>query len=91
MSKLIWSATKLYIAGIFKYNVKLNISNILNTIKDMGDYLFPIKKITNKFDFLLHMAATSAKETFNGETDTNKTKTLFNGAKNIMNLIKNFE
>ena len=49
MSKLIWSATKLYIAGIFKYNVKLNISNILNTIKDMGDYLFPIKKITNKF------------------------------------------
>ena len=32
------------------------------------------------------MAATSARETFNGETDTNKTKTLFNGTKNIMQI-----
>ena len=32
-----------------KYNVKLNLQNILNTIKAMGEYLFPIKKITNKF------------------------------------------
>tara|TARA_B110000003_G_scaffold168842_1_gene168751 strand:- start:1150 stop:2184 length:1035 start_codon:yes stop_codon:yes gene_type:complete len=45
-----------------------------------------LKKINNKFDFLLHMAATSARETFNGETDTNKTKTLFNGTKNIMQI-----
>tara|TARA_B100000965_G_C19389028_1_gene668104 strand:- start:81 stop:710 length:630 start_codon:yes stop_codon:yes gene_type:complete len=29
--------------------VKLNLQNILNTIKAMGEYLFPIKKITNKF------------------------------------------
>ena len=32
-----------------KYNVKLNLQNILNTIKAMGEYLFPIKKITGKF------------------------------------------
>lgn len=35
--------------GIFIYNVKLNLINILDTLKDMGDYLFPIKKFTNKF------------------------------------------
>jgi hypothetical protein len=29
--------------------VKLNLLNIINTLKDMQDYLFPIKKITNKF------------------------------------------
>ena len=45
-----------------------------------------LKKINHKFDFLLHMAATSATETFNGETDANKTSTLFNGAKNIMEI-----
>jgi hypothetical protein len=49
MSKPDWSATKLYITRIFKYNVKLNLLNIINTLKDMGDYVFPIKKITNKF------------------------------------------
>ena len=27
----------------------MNLTNILNTLKDMGDYLFPLKKITNKF------------------------------------------
>ena len=32
-----------------KYNVKLNLQNILDTIKAMGEYLFPIKKITGKF------------------------------------------
>jgi len=48
--------------------------------------ILDLKKINHKFDFLLHMAATSAKETFNGETDANKTKTLFNGAKNIMEI-----
>ena len=48
--------------------------------------ILDLKSINHQFDFLLHMAATSAKETFNGETDTNKTKTLFNGAKNIMNI-----
>ena len=35
--------------GIIKYNVKLNFKNIINTIKVMGEYIFPIKKITNKF------------------------------------------
>ena len=49
MSKPDWNATKPYITRIFKYNVKLNLINILNTLKDMGDYVFPIKKITNKF------------------------------------------
>jgi hypothetical protein len=29
--------------------VKLNLENIINTLKDMRDYVFPIKKITNKF------------------------------------------
>ena len=29
--------------------MKLNLLNIINTLKDMGDYLFPIKKFTNKF------------------------------------------
>jgi hypothetical protein len=29
--------------------VKLNLENILNTLKAMGEYLFPIKKITGKF------------------------------------------
>ena len=48
--------------------------------------ILDLKKINHKFDFLLHMAATSAIETFNGETDTNKTRTLFNGAKNIMEI-----
>ena len=48
--------------------------------------ILDLKKINHKFDFLLHMAATSAKETFNGETDANKTKTLSNGAKNIMDI-----
>jgi hypothetical protein len=27
----------------------LNLKNIINTLKDMKDYVFPIKKITNKF------------------------------------------
>ena len=49
--------------------------------------ILDLKKITNKFDFLLHMAATSAEETFNGESDLNKTRTLFNGAKNIMEIV----
>ena len=29
--------------------MKLNLKNIINTLKDMKDYVFPIKKITNKF------------------------------------------
>tara|TARA_B100001250_G_scaffold277524_1_gene240004 strand:+ start:124 stop:753 length:630 start_codon:yes stop_codon:yes gene_type:complete len=29
--------------------VRLNIKNILETMKIMGEYLFPLKKITNKF------------------------------------------
>ena len=29
--------------------MKLNLINILNTLKDVKDYVFPIKKITNKF------------------------------------------
>jgi len=29
--------------------VKLNLKNILNTLLDIRDYVFPIKKITNKF------------------------------------------
>jgi hypothetical protein len=29
--------------------VKLNLKNIINTLKDMQNYVFPIKKITNKF------------------------------------------
>ena len=29
--------------------MKLNLENIINTLKDMRDYIFPVKKITNKF------------------------------------------
>jgi len=29
--------------------VKLNLKNIINTLADVRDYVFPIKKITNKF------------------------------------------
>jgi hypothetical protein len=29
--------------------VKLNLKNIINTLRDVRDYVFPIKKITNKF------------------------------------------
>jgi hypothetical protein len=29
--------------------VKLNLKNIIDTLRDMRDYIFPIKKITNKF------------------------------------------
>tara|TARA_B100000780_G_scaffold111452_1_gene78009 strand:- start:1894 stop:2523 length:630 start_codon:yes stop_codon:yes gene_type:complete len=29
--------------------VKLNLKNIINTLEDMRNYIFPIKKITNKF------------------------------------------
>ena len=29
--------------------MKLNLENVINTLKDMRDYVFPIKKITNKF------------------------------------------
>ena len=29
--------------------MRLNIKNILETMKIMGEYLFPLKKITNKF------------------------------------------
>ena len=29
--------------------MKLNLRNIINTLKDIRDYVFPIKKITNKF------------------------------------------
>ena len=29
--------------------MKLNLKNILNTLLDIRDYVFPIKKITNKF------------------------------------------
>ena len=30
--------------------MRLNIKNILDTIKIMGEYLFPVRKITNKFN-----------------------------------------
>ena len=29
--------------------MKLNLKNIINTLKDVRDYVFPIKKITNRF------------------------------------------
>ena len=29
--------------------MKLNLRNILNTLGDIGNYVFPIKKITSKF------------------------------------------
>ena len=40
---------KLYKIGIFKHNVKLNLKNVINTLIDMRNYVFPIRKITNKF------------------------------------------
>jgi len=43
-----WGVTKPYITRIFKYNVKLNLLNIINTLKDMGEYVFPIKKFYSR-------------------------------------------
>ena len=33
----------------FKYNVKLNLKNIIDTLKSTKEYLFPYKKIVSKF------------------------------------------
>ena len=44
-----WGATKLYKVRIITYNVKLNLKNIVNTLIDVRNYVFPVKKITNKF------------------------------------------
>ena len=38
--------------GLLKYNVKLNINNIINVFKDIKNYLIPIKKIKSKFQKL---------------------------------------
>ena len=35
--------------GILEYNMRLNLKNIIETIKIMGEYLLPVKKLTNKF------------------------------------------
>ena len=40
---------KLYKIGIFKHNVKLNLKKVINTLTDIRNYVFPIRKITNKF------------------------------------------
>jgi len=55
-------------------------------LKIIQNDILDLKKINDKFDFLLHMAATSATETFNGETDDKKINTLSDGAKNIMEI-----
>ena len=55
-------------------------------LKIIQNDILDLKKINQKFDFLLHMAATSATETFNGETDAKKISTLSDGAKNIMEI-----
>ena len=34
---------------IVKYNVKLNLNKILDILKTVREYVFPLKKITNKF------------------------------------------
>ena len=33
----------------FWYNVKLKLNSIINTLKDMRDYVIPLKKFSNKF------------------------------------------
>ena len=33
----------------YKYNVKLNLKTLISTLKDMRNYIFPIKKITSQF------------------------------------------
>ena len=45
---------------------------------------FPLP--TEKFDAILHMATTSAEETFNGVSQTQKVKTLFDGTQRIIEL-----
>ena len=35
--------------GLFKYNVKLNIKKLRDTFKTMGEYLFPVEKVTSYF------------------------------------------
>ena len=34
---------------IFEYNLKLKLKKLIDTLKDIRNYVFPIKKITNKF------------------------------------------
>jgi len=47
--KLKGGVTKLYKLRIIEHNVKLNLKNIVDTLQDVRNYVFPIKKITNKF------------------------------------------
>jgi len=35
--------------GFLEHNVKLKLEDIINTLKDVRNYVFPIKKITSKF------------------------------------------
>ena len=35
-----------------KYNVKLNLEKIIDTLKAMREYLLPLKKITNRFNLI---------------------------------------
>jgi nucleoside-diphosphate-sugar epimerase len=49
------------------------------------NFAFP----TEKFDFILHMATTSAEETFQGFSQTQKLRMLFEGAQRVIELAKN--
>jgi len=43
------NATKYWNKLLFKYNVKLNFEKIGEILKSMREYLFPVKKLTSKF------------------------------------------
>ena len=85
-----------------RYSLDLRVIAISRDIENIKtNLLYPTKKIiyyqfdiTNKFcikedyDYVLHMAAPTAYETFHGETDESKLKTLEVGTKNLLTQIK---
>lgn len=64
-----------------------NFNFITSNIKEI-DNLDDLNKLKN-YDYLLHMATTSAYETFTG-SDSDKFEVLYDGTINILNLIKNY-
>jgi dTDP-glucose 4,6-dehydratase/UDP-glucose 4-epimerase len=63
-----------------------NLDKRISFLKgDVGNFLFT----SEKFDYILHMATTSANETFQGYSQTNKVQMLFEGTKRVIELAHN--
>jgi len=86
-------STNIFISVITRNEAKFFLENPQyknnKFLKIIQQDILELKNIDDKFDLLIHMASTSAKETFNGESDANKINILLNGTKNIMELAIN--